>query len=74
MEYGSSGSFVSYELGDKFYMYESNTGTLIDGYEIPSGVLACEAIKSIQNLNCTDGSVMDIKDVVIHNRYSDFKT
>ena len=74
MEYGSSGSFVSYELGDKFYMYESNTRTLIDGYEIPSGVLACEAIKSIQNLNCTDGSVMDIKDVVIHNSYSDFKT
>ena len=74
MEYGSSGSFVSYELGDKFYMYESNTGTLIDGYEIPSGVLACEAIKSIQNLNCTDGSVMDIKDAVIHNSYSDFKT
>ena len=74
MEYGSSGSFVSYALGDKFYMYESNTGTLIDGYEIPSGVLVCEAIKSMQNLNCTDGSVMDIKDAVIHNSYSDFKT
>lgn len=76
-KYGSPGklsSVVQYNLQDKYYQFYSNSGVVLDGYEIPVDSSVDEVIKTIQNIPCADGTIYDIKEPIIHSKFFNFKT
>lgn len=74
LQYSNSQREVSYQLTDKFGLFDGNTGTLTSGYEIPVGTPIDEAIDGILNLSCTDGYINDPKPCIIDSKYSNFTT
>ena len=70
----NSEKVVTYQLLDKFAIFEGKTGTLETAYEVEVGATIEDAIKGIQNFALGNGYILDYKSVVYDPSFSGQKT
>ena len=70
----NSEKVVTYQLLDKFAIFEGKTGTLETAYEVEVGATIEDAIKGIQNFALGNGYILDYKSIVYDPSFSGQKT
>lgn len=70
----NSEKVVTYQLLDKFAIFEGKTGTLETAYEVEVGATVEDAIKGIQNFALGNGYILDYKSIVYDPSFSGQKT
>lgn len=56
---------VTYQLQDKYAMYEGKAGTLEVAYEVEVGASIEDALKSVQNFVLGNGYILDYKEIIL---------
>ena len=70
----NSDKTVSYNLKDKFALFEDKTGTLSEAYEVPVDSTIEDAIQGILNFDRGNGYIYDYKDIILDSSFAGFKT
>ena len=65
---------VTYQLLDKFAIFEGKTGTLETAYEVEVGSTIEDAIRGVQNFALGNGYILDYKNIIIDPSFSGQKT
>lgn len=71
---GNSEKTVTYQLQDKYAIFEGKTGTLEVAYEVEVGSLIIDALKGIQNFALGNGQILDYKDIIMDPSIADART
>lgn len=61
----NSEKLVTYQLQDKYAIFEGKTGTLETAYEVELGSNIEDAIRGIQNFVLGNGYILDYKDIIM---------
>lgn len=70
----STGRDVSFQLKDKFFIFDGKTGTLDSAFEIPVGSSVKDVIKGLLNLPTGNGYIFDYKNFILDSSFENFKT
>lgn len=65
---------ISYQLLDKFALFEGKTGTLETAYEIPVGSTIVDAVRGVQNFTQGNGYILDYKEAFFDPSLINLKT
>ena len=65
---------VTYNLSDKFSIFEDPQGTITEGYEIPVSSPVKGVVDSLLNMSRANGELQDLKIAFISSYYNDFIT
>src|SRR5574344_1923654 len=68
-----TGREVTFQLKDKFFIFDGKTGTLDSAYEIPVGSTIKDVIKGILNMPMGNGYVFDFKPFILDKSFENFK-
>lgn len=74
VEVSNSGRTVTYQLKDKFAIFEDKTGTLEVAYEIPVNSDVQQVINDIRNFDQGNGYILDYQQPIFDSSYLGFKT
>ena len=70
----NSEKIVTYQLLDKFALFEGKTGTLEVAYEVEVGSTIKDAIEGVQNFALGNGYILDYKDIIMDPSFFGAKT
>ena len=70
----NSEKVITYQLQDKYAIYEGKTGTLETAYEVELGSNIEDALHGIQNFSLGNGYVLDYKEIIMDPSFKGQKT
>lgn len=70
----NSGNTITFQLKDKYAVFEGNLGTLETAYEIETGSTITDAVKGILNFSKGNGYILDYKEPIFDPSFYGQKT